>query len=401
MKIHLFFAIFILLFSNSVYTYAQNNFRKGYIISNENDTIAGFINYKTEQSNAIVCEFKKRENTKPQRFTPSQIAGYKLDDNDRHYTSKTIRVKGVDKVVFVEYLIAGKLNLYYYASETDFYLFEKPDGNIVYITQNPTVQRFDDDSQMLVMSTDKSYKGRLSYEFEDYPEIKRMVAKADFSRSSFVKIARTYNKLEGTENEMVFGAKKEKRLVALRFSAYTGMYTHNYEFYTKQLKEMNPTSHIAPLVGIQIGIMQPRLSESISMLVDISLSQLTSNSESKNTSFSQEFDFKASVLANKLGVRYTYPKGKVHPYVETGFAYNYAFNRSGTYHIVLSDVILPSSPKKYTILPERIMIGYFLGIGMDYDINKRHSIFLSTGYERLSLNSDVLKSFSLKAGYRF
>ena len=43
---------------------AQDNYKLGYIITNENDTINGWIDYRTDAQNGEVCKFKTTENGK-------------------------------------------------------------------------------------------------------------------------------------------------------------------------------------------------------------------------------------------------------------------------------------------------------------------------------------------------
>ena len=56
----------ILLFFiiNSVFStviYAQNNYIQGYVLTNENDTIFGLINFRTIKNNHKQCSFKADE----------------------------------------------------------------------------------------------------------------------------------------------------------------------------------------------------------------------------------------------------------------------------------------------------------------------------------------------------
>ena len=56
-------AIFILLAIVSIKLAAQVNPQKGYIITNENDTIYGTIDYLTDAQNVKACLFQKAGET--------------------------------------------------------------------------------------------------------------------------------------------------------------------------------------------------------------------------------------------------------------------------------------------------------------------------------------------------
>ncbi len=71
---HLF--IYLLLFGLSLTTNAQSNYKKGYVITNKNDTIRGFIDFRTDKMNSSLCKFKRSENDYEQKFHPGEINVY-------------------------------------------------------------------------------------------------------------------------------------------------------------------------------------------------------------------------------------------------------------------------------------------------------------------------------------
>jgi hypothetical protein len=92
---------------------AQLNFKKGYIVNNANDTLYGLINDGGTISNTKVCLFKPNRNANTTKFTPDEIKAYRFT-NDKYYCTKEIFYKGENRKYFLEVLIAGKMNLYYF-----------------------------------------------------------------------------------------------------------------------------------------------------------------------------------------------------------------------------------------------------------------------------------------------
>ena len=101
--------IVIFLLSVSIQLSGQNNFRPGYYITWENDTIFGLIDYRGEVKNSGFCLFKKDETSEPKRFEPSEIQAYRFTDS-KYYISRTIHLKEQEKQVFLE-LCAQRLFL--------------------------------------------------------------------------------------------------------------------------------------------------------------------------------------------------------------------------------------------------------------------------------------------------
>ena len=89
----------ILLFVYIGCIQAQRDYRKGYIITNQQDTIYGWIDYRGDLRNAKTCSFKKTETDRATDYSPSDIAAYRFIDN-KYYVSKNIGSAENPKQVF-------------------------------------------------------------------------------------------------------------------------------------------------------------------------------------------------------------------------------------------------------------------------------------------------------------
>ncbi|MES2798216.1 MAG: hypothetical protein V4683_19765 [Bacteroidota bacterium] len=104
---------------------AQTDFRPGYIITNQQDTLFGQIDFRGDLRNSNICDFIEKGKTKKVSFKPFEIEGYRFE-NSKYYISK----KWNKTTLFVEFLVNGKLRLYYFKDvEKDHFLIEK-DGQI-------------------------------------------------------------------------------------------------------------------------------------------------------------------------------------------------------------------------------------------------------------------------------
>ncbi len=110
--IQLTIGIVFLLLSNKTVS-GQNSYKSGYIVTNNNDTIYGLIKLRSNYLNNRSCDFKKTEDDSPEQLSPSDIKAYKIEDS-KFYISKMISLRDTNRVVFLEFLLDGIVNLYYY-----------------------------------------------------------------------------------------------------------------------------------------------------------------------------------------------------------------------------------------------------------------------------------------------
>ena len=122
---------------------AQTNPRKGYIMTNEGDTIQGTIDYRSDTQNGQKCLFCKDGEQDFKTYYPQQLKGYRLKDSGIYYISRTLPIDSVDQVVFAEFLIKGGLSLYHYKKEgLDYFFFEDSDGKLAVLKNEEFVTSF-------------------------------------------------------------------------------------------------------------------------------------------------------------------------------------------------------------------------------------------------------------------
>ncbi len=106
--------------------YSQSDFTPGYLLKIEGDTIFGFLKSNTNIKNTKYCEFKKDEkDTVIRQFTSNQLGGYRFI-NGKNYISREIKIGNVKKRMFIEFLVEGRVNLYFYQDNVgNHYLLDK------------------------------------------------------------------------------------------------------------------------------------------------------------------------------------------------------------------------------------------------------------------------------------
>lgn len=394
----IFFLSFLVFFSTMFD--AQNNYKQGYLITNENDTIRGVINLRTDKKNANSCDFKETEADKSKIYFPGEIAGYRFIDEGRYYVTKDIKIDSIPRKVFMEYLLQGTMNLYFYADDLEYYFFEDEKGKQTYITKKPDDKTRD--------RGDEKYKGIMFYLFKDTYPVAQEAYKTPFNRESIKKLTKKYHEEMCTSGEQCieFEAKKEKKFIALKYSIYAGLGFQTYSFYDERLALVNPFKYISPTIGGQVNFFFPKQSESLSLLVDLSLGSLTAEKEHHLNSalylYETKYNFKALILTGRLGVKYVYPRGKFSPAVEGGLIFASLFNKSSDYYNGrIEETVHIDIEKHNYILPQSTFFGYYMAGGFDMSVNKKQFAFVRVIYDNAKRNGDQLKTVQVRLGYTF
>lgn len=106
-------ALFLLLVWTEV-SMAQQNPMRGYIITHEGDTIQGTIDFLSRSKCTWGCSFRKEGESEFKEYSPTDIAGYRLQDNGVYYVSRTFPLNGTNQTFFAEYLLQGGISLLRY-----------------------------------------------------------------------------------------------------------------------------------------------------------------------------------------------------------------------------------------------------------------------------------------------
>lgn len=162
----------------------QSDFRDGFIITTENDTIYGLVDSKTNARNYESCLFI--DESEIREFSPTQINGYGFS-NDKLYKS------GVKEQVFVEVLVLGSISLYRY-NET---FLAKKDGEILELTSE-NIEKVVNGRREIKRSN--KWKGLLNYLIADcLSKPAEVTSRLDFSEKSITKTIVKYNSCTGSD----------------------------------------------------------------------------------------------------------------------------------------------------------------------------------------------------------
>jgi hypothetical protein len=372
---------------------AQKDLKKGYIITNTNDTIHGSIEFKGDISSAKKCIFLKEGASEKVDYAPLDIIAYRIEEG-KFYIAKKIKKDGVEEVLFLEYLIEGIVSVYYYRDETkDHYFIEKRGEDLLEL-KNEIRDAYINNVKYVAESNE--YKGVLKYVFQDSPKTSQEVDNLYLGHKSMIKIAKDYhNEVCSGEQCIVFEKKKTK--IKVKFGAMLGI---NYFTLKKSVVERATylssntlKSAVYPTIGIFFKLGMPSTGEKLYFQYEINYSQRKLKTDYTYFYYAHDYDFshqikytdnvKISMTLNSIKnagiVGYEFPIGKISPVVQAGIFADYMVN--STYSQTTTN-LNDSTSLTITESPySHFDYGLIVGLGGTYAIKQKHLIGLDFRYQ--------------------
>ncbi|WP_051697761.1 outer membrane beta-barrel protein [Prevotella sp. 10(H)] len=383
--------------------YAQRNYKSGYIITNDNDSIMGLIDFRTDKASGESCRFKISDSAEEQMFYPEDILKYRFINEGKYYVSQKIEIEGKTKTVFLEYLLQGMMNLYYYRNSDNnrqYYFFMDENGKMMQITKHPN------EIVNSKIKEDNRYINILRYMFGTYPGMAEKVEKTPFDRGSLVELTKQYHDLTCTSGEscIVFENDYKRNFIPLKFSVYAGVQVASYSFLPED-RPYKSMKSVSPVIGGLMSISNPRWSRWISFQADLSFSALKGAEDHlREQTYYDRYSFDAMMGTFKVNAKYIIPiNSRFRPAIQGGGGFMFLFASSSklyTEHRYLG--YLDVSEHKDSFLPSDFYYGYNLAIGLDYMTKNNKSFFGQIVYEKYQ-DKDRAKVdiFQLRLGYTF
>lgn len=396
-------SIFVILLCLTITANAQSNYIKGYIITNNNDTIRGFIDFRTDKINSSVCKFKLSEEADEQMFHPDDILGYMLINEVKYYVSRTITLNNNKEKVFLEYLVQGIKDLYYYPKDLGYYFFEDENGKMISVTKE--ADKIVDNKY----KTDNKYKGLLSYIFRDCNSVTKNIERSTFERSTMIELTKKYHQQMCAPGQecIVFENDYKKTFLKFDFAFYGGLQIMDFKFRDSEPAEFNPNKYLSPVIGGEACISSPRLMKSLSMVLDASLSKIEGKKDlfKENSDFEshyQKYQFDGLISTFGLELKYTYPEGLFRPTAEAGLCYSLFLNSSNSFYneTRLVGRLEKETKENHFLLPNSFT-GYKFGVGFDYQLNKKHTLFCRIHYNKMLDTAANINVVQVRFGYSF
>ena len=370
---------------------AQSDFRDGYIINNNNDTIFGLINYKGNKSNSKKCIFKNDVNSDFQEFSPTDLIAYRFIDG-KYYITKQISNSGTEDLIFIEYLINGKTDIFYYRDiEGEHYLIDI-NGEILELKKEEVEVIIDDVKYIKERSL---YIGLLKISFQDSPSISNKVEHINLDHKSLINIAKEYHE-EVCPGEECIIYQKNLLKTKVRFGVLIGLNTLSIsvsKYLPDNLKYFD-NSHfnrdISLSVGIYFKVNMPYINEKLFFQYNGTYNKM--NLETANSYYEpinsmthlNNISLSQNVINNDFSFRYEFSNKKIRPNLMLGGFINYYFQSNYERNVeILFSWGSPYYTAKIIDSPfSKLDYGFIAGFGFTTDVLNGNEIYLDFYYQR-------------------
>lgn len=281
--------IFTLLFLIPTwYSYAQQDFEDGLVITNEGDTIQAKIENKDWKKNPENINYQTARGTAA-TYSPLEIKGFFIKSSREWYQSAIMELdksslkdgdvvngrnqRGIQKdTVFLRLLIKGKLSLYTITDENSREHFIIDAGNGVEelrLGKKKVTQEYQGITVKEGVVNLDYWKPQLDAAIADCPSVTYKHRIARYEEKTFVKLISAYNSCGGQENSTYIKPTDKAILnLALSVGAIQSKMSLDGDDYGRNLNK-DPDAVITPYFGLSFDMLLPRNNRSWSISNDL------------------------------------------------------------------------------------------------------------------------------------
>lgn len=258
---------------------------------NSGDTLFGQIDYRGDLLMSSICKVRTSDHAVSE-YSPNDLKAFRFTDG-KYYVSRELN----DESVFLEYLINGKVNIYYMRDEkgTHYYV-DKNDMKLAELPYEEGV-RYLDNKKVYYETT--RHMGLLSLYMQDAPMIQaqiRSIRKPD--HQNLIKLAEDYHNLVCKDEECII-YEKNAPLIQILPEILGGItrYSNVDDLNDKHYSQFGVIGHIR----------MPRTSEKLYFRTGLLFMRLNFDGDEKN------------IIKIPVQIEYIYPKGLFRPRLAYGF----------------------------------------------------------------------------------
>ncbi|MEJ1241729.1 hypothetical protein WBG78_26530 [Chryseolinea sp. T2] len=369
--------IAVVLLCTSLSAVAQTDFRKGFIITLEKDTVSGQIDFHDGGRAFSTCLFRKADGGESRSYAPADIAGYGFIDG-RRFESKTVTINSAVETGFLEILVGGKVTLYKYREA----FFADKDLTDIRQLRDERQTRIVNGETFVRNSNE--YIGTLTYFMSDCPEINKNVERTKFHQRSLAKIVEVYNKCKSGTTSTVYNSKKPwaKAIFGIIGGVDFSSPTIDGEWMLFGDKVEALRSAKSPLIGISLDASSPRISERFFFTSSFLYAHVTYHMGSvTNRSYDNFITLEFHELRIPFGFRYSFAPRLVTPFLNAGLSTTIHLKTSSAWRqeVVSGDDVYLTSRGEFPTSDTQL--GFWGGIGILTRINQKFDTSFEVRYE--------------------
>ncbi len=394
--------VFIIL---SLGVHGQFNYKKGRVITLENDTLTGLIMDAGGIRNSKVCVYKENRNSDPIRFYPKDLVSYRFF-NDKYYRAMDLTGPEDSGRVFSTVLLEGSVNLYYYRKNPQMAFYIEKEGSMIGLRNKKITLPVSSEGYYSLQSTNTYipvysekffnqtntiisidlYKDTLYHVFNESEKIQKELDNVRYNEKSLLNISKEYIK-ETCGNNICIRYEKNRKLSKPSFGVFTGVQLSKISFTDYTVKsgntiDVNETSLksdilFAAPIGVFYNIPINSLTERLSFQVE-----LIGNILNYKQGFVIAPDsfinvgIQSKSISVPLMLKYRFPFNSVSPTLAFGKEQGFVLNSEAYY-----------GNEQYLLLHIYPKGGWFCEFGIDYKVGPNIKLFSNI---RLQSNHNLI-----------
>ena len=310
--------------------FSQGDYRQGFVVTLNNDTLSGFLSYKENSSRYLICSYRKELNSETKEFGPLDISGYGFK-NDHYYVSRQVMIDSVYGNYFMELLVLGKASLLRVNSK---FFLEDSEGKLFELT-TVTSEVINDKGRF--QHTRELFKGILAWKFSDCPKVTSKIKSLTLDQRPLTDIFEFYNSCFALPQQSLKRLKPWSEF-HIGFSgglhASTLFSLDNLIYYNA----INPDQFKKDkglFGGLSMRLIFPRISESLNINIDALYKRGSHESLLENPSSYETVYLAYSSMQFPISFGYQLNSSKltIRPNFELGANIDFTLNSSSYYQI--------------------------------------------------------------------
>ncbi|PKV67055.1 porin family protein [Pontibacter ramchanderi] len=367
---------------------AQSDYKPGYVVMPQGDTLRGQVSYRTDLAGKTIG-FKRDNQSATASYTANDLAGYGFP-GDRNYRTRTLDHADTlaAEYVFMQELVRGTMSLYVYKGT---YFVEKKDNpdklHKLYITKEEYVNQYG-----VTALRDINHHVRvLNTLMLDCFAMLSKVERVKLAEKSLVDLVREYNSCAGDpEGQTTF--KESKKWFAIRPGFVGGISHTSLEFSAKDerylhLEHAEFNSNTQPTFGMSLLLYSPRINQNASLMLEGRYGQNSFQADPSyrwfDAYYDNEISFDLSAFKLSTAFRYDFAGKTVQPFVNAGIFHNFMQRREyrHTQYFRQTQNSTPTQRNRDNAdFVTNAQKGFMFGAGSYLNINKRR-LSLEARYE--------------------
>jgi len=387
--------IFVAICMFSKIVKAQD-FREGYVILNNNDSINGLVSYSAGNKNLARCTFKVTRRSDIVYYSPSEIQSYGFYSDKKFISLQHSDEALPEGKVFVRVLAEGPLNLYRYSNV---YLIRKDVITVLPLPKNQKIET--KKGQML--KEDKRYVGLLNLAMAD---CSLNANKTTYSEMDLTKLVLAYNECKGQKTQH----KYVKPIFKMNFQIFAGYMQSNMTMNLYDDVTFNPSHTIFGGLGAEVS--SPRIFDRLFFSLQgwyVNAIYQTYFEKKQSGDVHEDIIMDFTYVKVPIGFRYNFKRRNT-PYIKAGFSTSFLVEESiktlTEREILNGNVFTEVSYGGYDIKYKAY--GYWMTIGYEHIIRNNLRLFSEAQYENANgfigtpiQNFSHVNNFNFLLGIRF